>query len=272
MSESLYKYQPDNVYTVENILKNQLYLSSPLSFNDPYDMPEIFLTTSEGNQRELLNSELGAIVNRVQEKQGISIKQLAVIKEIYETIKLDRELSDDPAILIDKLLKCMLRVCSFSMNSPTVDSTKDKVNYTIPMFSYYGGSHTGLIIEYDGDIIDECISSNMFIEKVKYLLNGTDEHEQSTDHTFPVQLSFDELVTAKEIIEADELLILSDAQKTLIRRILLNKKKCWAHEDECRVVSLSKERQIMLLTDKSIKGVYLEQICLLKERSSIKIF
>ena len=123
---TLYKYTPFNDYSLNILEKDQLWISSPMSFNDPYDC-EYTMNFGKPNNIDFL-------IKKCKEKLPESEHQNfdkfidEILKKEYKKIVLD----------YNKFSKERVFVSCFS-----------EINNSILMWSHYANDHKGICIEFN---------------------------------------------------------------------------------------------------------------------------
>ena len=146
---------------VDALKKDEIYLTSPYLFNDPYDSAfsidmELFKNSIIlPNMEQKIKEE---IVKPKFEKSGIDIKNVENMHIVYENINVDISKMDDfidknPQIFYNELIKQQIkfRISCYS-ESPN----------SILMRSHYANQHQGFCIGYDTSEIEEEIMKKIY--------------------------------------------------------------------------------------------------------------
>ena len=158
MSESIYRYRKIDKYNMLNLINDEIYASSPVVFNDPYDA--------------LCAYSLKDIWENLSEDKD-SIQAIADdIRIIYPELKLD--LGDAKEILYENraifVNKCALDALDRIRRGFVVASFSKFVQTEI-MWSHYANSGTGFALEYERDKIE-----NLAKEYIKNYQSNSKKH------------------------------------------------------------------------------------------------
>jgi Protein of unknown function (DUF2971) len=129
MPKSIFKYRKVDLYSIENLRNEKIWLASPKDFNDPYDCSvylDIEKTLKEGPKQFDSSNEL-------------------IDPESKSQIK------DDDVVKVSDHLANTFKICSFYER---VDS--------MLMWEHYADEHRGFCIEYDVTEIDSSKHYNLF--------------------------------------------------------------------------------------------------------------
>jgi len=137
-SEFLYKFVPDDIYTIENLVSNKLYLNSPCNFNDPYDFPPIWGGNGNKTQYEEIESFFSNIDFSIL---PLEIKEIGVLNKKRDEIKfgdIKHKHFFYVTNIFSELLKKLVKACSLCelKESRCQDSLPGSEN-SIAMFAHY---------------------------------------------------------------------------------------------------------------------------------------
>lgn len=243
----LYKFMPPTIYSLSSILQGTVHLSSPHTFNDPFDS-YLGVDEEEYSKRYLLAElkRLGYVKNSVECEDGITqteyweifnsrcaengnwhIKSFWSVCE--ETIQLK---SESFKSIFEDIRYCAFRTSSYKMNllrdssyrissfSHFVD--EDELMKNTTMWSHYADHHRGFCVKYSLDFVKSNYKD--------ILLGGL----------FPVKYSSrTEEITAKQLLDIeinDGRAKVNDNIKKKIMKSLLTKSPLWNYEKEWRLI------------------------------------
>jgi hypothetical protein len=140
--EYLYKYRPLDLHALYTISRSELYFSSPMDFNDPFDCNIVPDPSYTNEEAENYIKTIQGLDHAHRLDKAIDTFRNRGMISFYETMVRDIE-----------RLRNELRICSLS-----------EINNSIMMFSHYADGHRGLCFEFRVD------DSNFFdaLDSVKY--------------------------------------------------------------------------------------------------------
>jgi hypothetical protein len=151
----LYKYLPFNLYSIQNLLHHEFWLSQPDLLNDPFEGDFII-----GNFDEIYTEEFLKVLFNLSESTEYSRYANKKLKEILDNRNI-----------------FSIRLFDFLSNYITKNygTTSFSKNCTLlKMWSHYSDSHKGFIIIYDKKKIEESIS-NKNLKLIDVTYNGLPE-------------------------------------------------------------------------------------------------
>ncbi|KQS32729.1 DUF2971 domain-containing protein [Dyadobacter sp. Leaf189] len=155
LPKKLYKYREITLATLDNIVENRLWASTPASFNDPYDSGVGIIKNSLHRQdtywtnwleeksigQYIADEDLKSIFdssNRLEAlERHIRLKYPIAPPIIYDLINMRHQIEK---IVLDLNRRCKesINVCSFSA-----------VNDSFLLWAHYANDHKGICVEYD---------------------------------------------------------------------------------------------------------------------------
>jgi hypothetical protein len=148
----LYKYQPFNLYSIQNLLHHEFWLSQPDILNDPFEGDLIIENFDKIYTREFLEILLNL---------SGSIKYSSYVNKSFDEIFSNRNLF---TIRLFEYLSDYI-----SKNYGTTSFSKNCTS--LKMWSHYADSHKGFVIIYDREKIEESIK-NEYLKLVDVTYNG----------------------------------------------------------------------------------------------------
>ena len=148
-NNTIYKYRGwNNDYDKASLKANQLYLSSPEKFNDPFDcnIPANFISMNEKDKSEYINKMMNvSFGGLIMEKKKLDKMNRFLINRLTNEIEdVQNEYEKDRHLLMNK----HLGIISLSGRWDS-----------ILMWSHYGDKHKGYCIGYD---LEKLVKSEMF--------------------------------------------------------------------------------------------------------------
>lgn len=182
---NIYKYRTVNSYSLKNFEEDNIWLSSPQSFNDPYDC------SFNINFRELiekgLNKEIDDVINNVKVKQHLTKESIKIIKNSdnpFETLqdillkaypqKEQYPIKNTISIIINKFVDDLLKNSNENMKNNFKLCSFSERNDSILMWSHYSKQHKGFCIEYDISKLKYSDFRRRFLYPVLYSNNMLD--------------------------------------------------------------------------------------------------
>ena len=278
---TLYRYREIKDYTVEALLKNEVWGSTPSSFNDPYDSLLCF-------SRSKIIKELSKRICGDRLKKYLGYFKLSTKDE-----------------LIEMFIKAFDFV-DFGRSEYCVASFSEKVDREI-MWAHYADNSRGFVLAYDGRSIknmsDEMLRNTIDILQSKMVsIDFSELHIKNQPSISPVLYlggknnctniiidkldimveEFDNLANGMDDVEANyralEKLInyqyQNDERMSMAYSALFNKSKDWEYEKEWRIwnYNMNVPQQHMLLGKLKPVAIYLgEKISKYNEIALIKI-
>jgi len=245
--ESIFKYcHLKNKNHVDNLIKNKIWLSNPLTFNDPYDCSITF--NAEKINTIMVNNEISNILDSFPEdeiptsvktqiisssnpknKLLSTIEKIITTKEGLEELnyingilrpKINREVIEN----FNQLYKSKLKVSSFSEN-----------NLSMLMWGHYADSHQGFCIEYDIKSMPEEENIKKYLFPIEY-----------TDTIYDITQFYIDNVINKNQLDINSLI-----------KSVLYKSKEWSYEKEWRFVITNSECSDNTISTPKPKAIYL---------------
>lgn len=182
----MYRYYSKMEYAVESLEKRTVYFSSPSQFNDPFD--ELYKVRHIGSNSDvtirifqkiikyLLTNELylQEYIDSISfEGIGIAIdnNEVPFSMTIQDAVKKFLDITELKKISCETIVNAITRDYAKPEISINDNSLKiccfSKNNDSIPMWAYYGGSHSGICIEYDTSLLSDNIKQH--IHDIEYL-------------------------------------------------------------------------------------------------------
>ena len=197
----LYKYQGFNDYSINNLFKSVVWLSSPENFNDPYDCAltfssfDLFKHIFPLKIDEILSEALidESIISEDEKKlildsndSLITFSKIMISKE--ETIKVEdrEELLATLMEVVNKVSSDTFSPFSSIVKESTVVSCFSELNDSIVMWSHYANHHKGFCLEYDFSELSETNKISRIIYPVIYqkeVLNVTEYMKTRSEKT-----------------------------------------------------------------------------------------
>lgn len=244
---SIFKYcNLNSTIHVDNLLKNQIWLSNPLNFNDPYDCSitydseKIQNIIGYGKVQEFLKDFSEDEMSTVTRKDILSSSKpieslLSWIKEYVqdsaEAVDMLNQLDDNMKDMHEFILKEFnekyrkkLKVSSFSED-----------NQSLLMWGHYANNHEGFCIEYD--------------------LSVMDENENLKKYLFPVTYSNERFDITDFYI--DNVINKNSNDKYRLIHSVLYKSEDWKYEKEWRFVISESECPDKMVSIPKPKAIYL---------------
>ena len=138
----LYKYRPDDDYTIKLLCEQRLHFSHPTDFNDPFDCKPLFLNSF--TEENILSYMEGA-----DSLTTAAIKRnMPLIKKVLNNQPIMQNQAEE---VFNKLFLCCL---SYNVYSPT-------------MWAHYCNNHTGLCLGFDPNIGGSFLNTGV-VRPVKY--------------------------------------------------------------------------------------------------------
>jgi hypothetical protein len=132
MPEHIYKYESINTYSLKNLKAQAIYMSSPLSFNDPYDCA---LSTV---MKEILDADLDRLIAHYVEREDVP----EPVKKQFLSATRDElkvMLSRASKSAIEQNVQQFLELRGVSCFSEKKDD--------LLMWAHYGGCYRGFCLE-----------------------------------------------------------------------------------------------------------------------------
>lgn len=162
--KKIYKYESFNKYSLPNLRGNNIYLSNPSNFNDPFDsnIPySIIEMTKEEMERLVENNKIGTREDIIGKEE--------IIKNI---------ISKNTKRIIDSIKNIKVGVCCFSGK-----------NDDILMWSHYSHNHTGFCLEFSTTIYPFNLIQKVNYEKNALVINLSNQFiNDTTDEKLPEHL------------------------------------------------------------------------------------
>ncbi len=244
---SIFKYcHLNNKNHMDNFIKNQIWLSNPLSFNDPYDCSVTY------DSEKILNIIGHSMFQEVikdfsEEEMSISIRETIMssnnpIKNLMSWLEEFVQSNPEAKVMLKNLYKEIrdmqeyilkdfnekyrkkLKVSSFSEN-----------NESLLMWGHYSNNHEGFCIEYN--------------------LSSMDESENLKKYLFPVEYSNKRLDITDFYIDN----VINKESKDIYRLIhsALYKSEDWKYEQEWRFIISESEYDGKTVSTPKPKAIYL---------------
>ena len=251
-------------------MKNQIWLSNPLTFNDPYDCSITF--DAEKINTIIANNEVDNILDHYSEDEILTSiktqissnsnpkeKLLSIMEEIITTKEGVEELNKINRILrpainsevienFNRLYKSKLKVSSFSED-----------NLSMLMWGHYADSHKGFCVEYDIKSMSEKENIKKYLFPIEY-----------TDTIYDITQFYIDNVISKNKLDINSLI-----------KSVLYKSKEWAYEKEWRFVITNSECPDNIISTPKPKAIYLgskidksykKQFIAICEKNDIPVF
>lgn len=277
LPSSLYKFMPPTIYSLTSILQGTVYMSTPRTFNDPFDSylcvnEEVFIKMYILHELELMgcvnddsvfadNNESTDKLTKQEfweifysrcdgdknySKKSFFVTAFEINKCKSEAFnKLWNELHYKARKECDAKIK-NLRDITYKISCLSNFSDEDELMENTTMWSHYADNHRGFCVKYSIDF------SETYLKDI--LLCGL----------FPVKYSsIVEKITANQLLNLKEengILYPNDAIKKKVLKSLLTKSRFWSYEKEWRLI-LSKNDCSLLyennITFPKIESIYL---------------
>lgn len=274
---SLFRYKSfDNKkHVLEMLQKDNIWLSDPTNFNDPFDS-SMKMVMNEVNPLNYKKSFFKSKDVDLRHQWGISQKQLNKIKKSDDVIReialirAQKELPkrdwrnidhDEIALIIESIVKKNNILTQERWKKLLSISCFSETNKSILMWSHYAKNHEGFCVEYNFSELDYNDYRNRFIFPVIYtdsFFNITDYIFQPDNDFVKVLASFSEGIDYKDkslkFTGSD-----SDINNMFLFYAALNKFKDWQYEKEWRFISPFKHQNKKFLYFRSPKpkAIYL---------------
>lgn len=183
----LYKYRPDDIYTIKLLCEQRLHFSHPFDFNDPMDCHP---PCSDSFTEE-------TILSYVDENHPIMLEAVKDNLPMIKAMLSDREAMQSG---VDQIFNKPY-ICCFSYNA---DSSL--------MWAHYSGNHTGLCLGFDphagGSYITNCTPKVVEYVDERIVLDFAKEIKPQVDKIFSQKYSAWKYEDEVRIIKAPEEMII----------------------------------------------------------------
>jgi len=164
----LYRYRKINQHTLDSILKNELWFSTPQSFNDPYEfIHAITLNSTDQDWQAFL---LKFLKSRYPGAEDDYIEQLPEFENTIREVRSNPERMPRFLSATENKMRSTLGVCCFSAR-----------NDSILMWSHYADKHSGICLEFDTSINPKDFEDRIF--EVKYCSAYTELNIRDIDYS-----------------------------------------------------------------------------------------
>ncbi len=167
--KSLFKYKnfDEKGYSIKILEEDEIWLSTPEKFNDPYDCTFNYAADELGNY--FFKQDIYSFLERLSSKYSFSEDEIEYLKNskrfMYDFTKIfankhekademtDEMTPDEYAAIISKVVaqefEDMATKLSAAFKSGLFITCFSETNKSILMWSHYASNHTGFCIEYD---------------------------------------------------------------------------------------------------------------------------
>lgn len=260
---NLFRYQSINKYTTNALLKDELWGTTPIAFNDPYDMCCCFSPIKIKNaiREKVNNGEYRHLYELVQVKTDEEF-----VSYLYDFLCKD----------MNNTLKQQYAVVCFS-----------EKNDSEIMWAHYANCATGFVLEYNGEYLRETVNArNDEINDVLCSIFGVDQVKQKQAIAPVVYLNgkyncteiilnlindtiqlFQERYNKNNNADLDYLkyVALKNEDNNLFYSIFCNKTKDWSYEKEWRIwthntnllINRNNEKYVMIAENIIPEAIYL---------------
>ena len=282
LPDSLYKFYPPSIYSLISIHNRDIFLSSPRSFNDPFDS---FICVDDQPYIKffLLKAfEDNKMKSKVYTSFSFSEEEFNLLKYAPINGKYNQELGYSNSFKTRLYHICLNKSHDFQMkvNSLSVEATREcdrkvdlirnmpfritcfsnfddeaELSKNTTMWSHYAENHTGFCIKYsttfDNKVYDDIIKCGLF--PVMY----TSRVPKLTLQDFKnLKFSGENIVLVPSVLKKSY-------------KALITKSKCWNYEKEWRLII--NEKNEVQLSDNTIPFLKIESIYLgCKIKANIK--
>ena len=150
----LYKYLPFNQYSLQMLINQKFYLSSPDLLNDPFEGDFVI-----SNYLELCNPETFEFLLNVSTKDSNSF-----IDKIHKE-SLIKSWNEDELNFQQNLYEYLSNIIKKQFGTTSFSKTCN----SIKMWSHYADSHKGFVVVFDREILStSCLFNNLNLAEVKY--------------------------------------------------------------------------------------------------------
>lgn len=215
----LYKYQPFNLYSLVNLIRQELYFSKPENLNDPYDCDPPFEITNSYRSQKNKKSLYDKIRNYETGKSGtdgLSFDQLYLTGG-KPNIRFEREFIDNPKPIREQI-KARVGVTCFS-----------KYPDNFLLWSHYTDKHQGFCLEFDTTILQQDYPGTK--------IYGVD---------YP---------KSNKLIRFNILDVLKNSER-MLELLLTRKSYSWRYEEEWRIFSNKGGDAAFHYSQRALTGVY----------------
>ena len=245
--KSIFKYcHLKTPYGFDNLVKNQIYLSNPLGFNDPYDCSVTF--NAEKIHTIMANINIKTILDKFPEEELSIVDKNKILSNDNPKEKLleiiNNKITTPEGIVKQEYINNQLRP---QINNKLIDTFneiyKDKLrvssfsegNNSLLMWSHYADCHKGFCTEYDIESISEDENLKKYLFPIEYT-------ESIYDIT---QFYIDNIINNNPL-----------NVNTLIKSVLYKSKE-WEYENEWRFVITTSEYSRGFVKIPKPKAIYL---------------
>lgn len=144
MNNSLYRYRSVDKRTLEGLVKNEFYFTSPEDFNDPFDCKNLFSfkDSKDSDFRQFLRGQLKYENPHLSPKE-ITTKVKAIISSgIYRNKQTQEEQLKRWGKILDEESNKLGIVCL------------SKKHNDILMWSHYSNKHRGICLKFDKETLE----------------------------------------------------------------------------------------------------------------------
>lgn len=211
MLEEIYKYRPDNDFTIKLLEENELYFSFPIGFNDPFDSR--MTIDYSGTEKQWIN-----YLNKVGFKDSQFFLAFNMIKDNNYVFDINKYCPD---LQIENTLCQNWVVCCFS-----------ETKKSILMWSHYSNQHKGICIGFKKYI---CSPSDL----TGLLLEDDNKQDLQNNFTIPSNIHFLKNVEYKK--EKPKSFNFVGGDHNRILEFFYHKYEDWRYEKESRISILYKD-------------------------------
>lgn len=222
--KKVFKYRKFNDLTLDSLVSDNIYYSSPSAFNDPFDCSPSLVSDSINNELEKILAELiksrvtcetqHNLKNYIGKKSTVFSSEVA-LREANKTLKeiefyaSDPSYDDEPSVVKNFMLTNEIKAeLLMHYNRGVSCFSTDFKN--LLMWSHYGDEHKGICIGYDLDRVPAPVLN-------KVLYGGQRKIKTS--------------LVKQALIDKDD-----NALHELHQNILLRKASAWKYEKEWRLL------------------------------------
>ena len=248
---SIFKYcdfsinqKTNKINSLENLKNNQVWLSNPISFNDPFDCSVAFDANKIMNEIVKKNIYiLKSFLDYIEENELSTNKKEIILKSEKPIDELKKNLSE---IFREPLIKEINREYKQTYINGCMDfNTKYKsklkvscfseVNASLLMWGHYADNHQGFCVEYDLGSLDKTNNLKKYLFPIEYVDSMIDMTEYYLDNVLNRKN-----INKEKLIES-----------------VLYKMKEWSYEEEWRIVISENEYNIFNFDTPTPKAIYL---------------
>ncbi len=218
MPQKLYKYQPVNLYSLQNLTRRQLYFSKPENLNDPYDCdPPFEIAKTHRTQKNIK-----LLFDKIR---SYEIERGWIDRSRFDQLYLTNGKPDNRfrRKYIDNIKSIKAQI---SEKVGVTCFSKRPDNFLL--WSYYADNHKGFCVEFD-------------INALLYQYPGTKLYRVSYPKTVrPTRFSILEIVSNPNLLE----------------KILTRKSNIWKHEQEWRLFCRTGGNEPIGYDPKTVTKIY----------------